>query len=52
MNIDDFKERLVALEQGRERAVANIHATDGAIQEVKYWIAKLSEPVKKPRKGK
>ena len=33
--------RLGALERDRAQAIANVNAYDGAIQEVKYWIALL-----------
>lgn len=35
--------RLEELKAGRKQAEANLHATEGAIQEVEYWLKELEK---------
>lgn len=40
---EQIEERLKLLEQNREQLQANINATEGAIQDCRYWLEKLEE---------
>jgi hypothetical protein len=35
--------RKAALEQGREQLLANLNATQGALQELDYWLKQLND---------
>lgn len=46
----DFEDRLAGLKNGRQglrndisRLTADLHATDGAIEECEYWLSQLPE---------
>jgi peptidoglycan hydrolase CwlO-like protein len=38
---EQLEKRLAELHAGREQALANVHAFDGAIQECQHWIDEL-----------
>jgi len=39
----ELEQRLLELKQGLEQAKANVHAYDGAISDVQYWLDKLAK---------
>ena len=45
-----LQDRLSELQRLRERALANVNAISGAIQECEYWLEKLKEDKKKEKK--
>lgn len=44
MNKEMVQQRLQRLKSEREQMVANVHAYDGAIQEVQHWLDELDKP--------
>lgn len=40
---EQIEERLKALEEAAEQLRANLNATDGAMQDCRYWLQKLDE---------
>jgi hypothetical protein len=44
MDEKTIKERITTLEGQRAQMVSNVHAIEGAIQDCKYWLEKISKP--------
>jgi hypothetical protein len=44
MDEKTIKERITALESQRAQTISNVHAIEGAIQDCKYWLEKISTP--------
>jgi hypothetical protein len=42
MTLETLQTRMGTLQKGREQAIANVNAYDGAIQECQYWIDQLT----------
>jgi hypothetical protein len=42
MTLETLQTRMGTLQKGREQAIANVNAYDGAIQECQYWIDYLT----------
>lgn len=47
---EKLQARLTELQKGRDQAMANVNAYDGAIQECQYWISQVEES-EKGKKG-
>jgi hypothetical protein len=41
----DLEKHLVSLRVGRDALLADLHATDGAIQECEYWLKHLEADI-------
>ena len=44
MDEKTIKERITTIEGQRAQMVSNVHAIEGAIQDCKYWLEKISTP--------
>jgi hypothetical protein len=44
MDEKTIKERITALEGQRAQMISNVHAIEGAIQDCKHWLEKISTP--------